>query len=162
MRRLCHNRSVEIFVELPNCHWTWLFIYFFVFCGRRNWEVNAQQCFAVVWYHWIQGYRLPCDQPLRTQLLWNIFILITQPFLYLEFHRISLKTQQPKYSKFKDSLKVWRIFLHFDYDMIYALIFDFSSIFSQFDAYNKMFLGGAKDEHFYFFYRSFQLGLVLD
>ena len=35
--------------------------------GTYNWVVNAQQCFAVIWYHWTQGYRLPCVQPLRTQ-----------------------------------------------------------------------------------------------
>ena len=32
-----------------------------------NWVLNAQQCFAAIWYHWTQGYRLPCVQPLRTQ-----------------------------------------------------------------------------------------------
>ena len=32
-----------------------------------NWVVNAQQCFAIIWYHWTRGYRLPCVQPLRTQ-----------------------------------------------------------------------------------------------
>ena len=32
-----------------------------------NWVVNAQQCFADIYYHWTQGCSLPCVQPLRTQ-----------------------------------------------------------------------------------------------
>ena len=35
---------------------------------KTNWVFNAQQYFAVIWYHWTQGYRLPFVQPLRTKL----------------------------------------------------------------------------------------------
>ena len=31
---------------------------------KDNWVVNAQQCFADIYYHWTQG----CSLPLRTQL----------------------------------------------------------------------------------------------
>ena len=55
-RRSCHNRIVEICVEPRNCRRTWLFIYIFVFCRVKK----------------------------KKESLWNIFILITQPFLYLE------------------------------------------------------------------------------
>ena len=36
--------------------------------AQNNWMVNAQQCFADIYYHWTQGCSLPCVQPLRTQL----------------------------------------------------------------------------------------------
>ena len=68
---------------------------------------------------------LPCQK--KKELLLNIFIVITQPFLYLEgalklISQEQFKTQQPKYSKFDANFQVRRKYLHFDYDMIYALI----------------------------------------
>jgi hypothetical protein len=58
----------------------------------------------------------------KKESLWNIFFLITQPFLYLEgalklISQEQLKTQQPKYSKFNINFEVQRKFLRIEYDM---------------------------------------------
>ena len=45
LRRSCHNRSVEICVKPQNCHQTWLFIYFFVFCRVKKKEGIAVEYF---------------------------------------------------------------------------------------------------------------------
>ena len=57
--------------------------------------------------------------------LWNIFILITQPFLYLEGALKSILQEQFKNTTTKvfqvnNNFKVRRKFLYFEYDMIYA------------------------------------------
>ena len=62
----------------------------------------------------------------KKESLWNIFIVITKPFLCFEgvlkiISQEQFKKTTTKNSKFNANFQVWCKYLHFNYDMIYAL-----------------------------------------